>query len=73
MDGKESRIYQANYVMRGVFMPAGRHVVEFRYDPLSFKIGLIVSLASLISAAGFLIWPRIKISIFSPAQGRRAS
>ena len=46
--------------MRGLFLPAGRHAVEFRYDPLSFKIGLIVSLASLILGVGFLIWPRIE-------------
>ena len=53
--GKETKIYRTNYVMRGVFMPAGRHLVEFRYDPASFRIGVIISLASLVLVAGFLI------------------
>jgi hypothetical protein len=58
VDGKESKIHRTDYVMRGVFVPAGRHVVEFRYDPLSFKAGAIISLASLLLIAGFLTWPR---------------
>jgi hypothetical protein len=44
VDGKEQTIRRANYLFRGVELPAGAHQVEFVYDPLSFKIGLIVSL-----------------------------
>jgi uncharacterized membrane protein YfhO len=61
VDGKETNIYRANYVMRGIFVPAGRHRVEFRYEPLSFKVGVVLSLASLILAAGFLIRHRVKV------------
>ena len=60
VDGKETKIYRANYVMRGVFITGGRHVVEFRYDPLSFEVGVIISLASLVLVVGFLIWFRVK-------------
>lgn len=56
VDGKETKIYKTNYVMRGVAVPQGRHIVEFRYDPLSFKIGASISLMSLIFVACFLIW-----------------
>lgn len=56
VDGKESRIYRANYVMRGVPLSRGRHTVEFRYAPLSFKIGAIISLAAIASVVGFLLW-----------------
>jgi len=56
VDGKETKIYRMNYVMRGVFMPGGQHRVEFRYDPLSFKVGAIISLTSVVMVAGFLIW-----------------
>ena len=55
VDGKETNIYRANYVMRGAFVPAGRHLVEFRYDPLSFKIGALISLAALVGVSGWLI------------------
>ncbi len=73
VDGKEAGIVRANHTMRGVFLSKGRHRVEFRYDPLSFKIGAIVSLLSLVLVAGFLFWFRIENLIFSAARGRRVS
>lgn len=42
--GKEQRILRANYLFRAVQLPAGNHNVEFVYDPISFKIGLLISL-----------------------------
>ena len=54
VDGREARIYRVNYVVRGVFLPKGQHVVEFRYDPLSFKIGAAVSLTSLMIVLAIL-------------------
>lgn len=56
VDGAEKKIHPVNYVMRGVYLPAGRHIVEFRYKPLFFKIGAAISLSTLIFMAGFLIW-----------------
>jgi len=56
VDGKETKIYRTNYVMRGVVLPEGRHKVEFSYDPISFKIGALISLASIILAMVFLSW-----------------
>ena len=46
VDGREDKIYQADYLFRTVFLEQGRHVVEFRYSPLSFRIGLAISLAT---------------------------
>jgi hypothetical protein len=60
VDGKETRIYQVNHAVRGVVLPKGRHVTEFRYDPLSFKIGAVVSLASLVLVVAFLVGGRFK-------------
>jgi hypothetical protein len=60
VDGKESRIYRANYVMRGVPLSRGRHTVEFHYSPLSFKIGAIVSLVAVAFFVGFLFWTRAR-------------
>jgi hypothetical protein len=61
VDGKEVRIYRVNHAMRGVFLSKGRHVAEFRYDPLSFKVGALISLASLVLVVGFLLLPRSKV------------
>lgn len=44
IDGKLTLIYRADFNFRGVFVPAGNHIVRFIYDPLSFKIGLWLSL-----------------------------
>lgn len=53
----EARIYKANYNFRAVPLPAGEHLVRFRYSPLSFKLGLYVSfLAAVTVVAGFGYW-----------------
>jgi len=51
-DGKEIPIYRANYAFRAVPVNAGSHVIEFSYDPLSFKIGLFLA---LIGFGGILV------------------
>jgi len=47
VDGNESKILRANFFFRAVSLPAGEHLVEFRYRPASFTIGLAISLATL--------------------------
>jgi hypothetical protein len=56
VDGDRGTIYPADVAFRGVFIPAGEHVVEFSYSPATFKAGAAISLASiavLISYAAF--------------------
>ena len=48
VDGQEGRIYQADYLFRAVALPRGKHTVEFRYSPPSFRTGLVVSLAAAV-------------------------
>jgi hypothetical protein len=52
VDGKEAKIYCANYTFRALPLTSGKHTVKFIYDPASFKIGKKISLFSLL---GFLI------------------
>ena len=61
VDGAETPIFRVNYVVRGVFLPKGQHAVEFRYDPMSFMIGIAVSCASLVLVLAFLIYPKITV------------
>lgn len=58
VDGIEQTILRANYLFRGVEVPAGNHNVEFVYDPLSFKIGLVISslTAALLLAIPLVGW-----------------
>ncbi len=48
IDGREGKILRANHFFRGVQLAPGSHRVEFRYDPLSFRIGMAISLVSLL-------------------------
>jgi uncharacterized membrane protein YfhO len=48
VDGEEVPIERVDYLLRGVALPAGRHAVEFRYEPLSWRIGWITSLTALL-------------------------
>jgi hypothetical protein len=46
VDGEEKEILRANYAFRAVPLESGQHTVLFKYDPLSFKMGLAISLAT---------------------------
>lgn len=48
VNNKETKIYRTNYNVRSVLVPAGVSVVKFTYDPMSYKVGKIVSLVSLL-------------------------
>jgi hypothetical protein len=48
VDGKEAEILRANLFFRAVVLPAGEHIVEFRYEPRTFKIGLVISVTTLL-------------------------
>ena len=47
IDGQSRPIYRANYIGKAVFIPAGRHTVQFAYRPLSFRVGIWLSLFML--------------------------
>lgn len=55
LDGRDVPVERVNYVMRGVSLPPGNHRVEFRYEPLSWRIGWIVSLLGLLTLAAILV------------------
>ncbi len=52
IDGRPVPIWPANLAFRAVAMPAGDHTVIFNYRPLSFRLGLGVSLISLLAVIG---------------------
>jgi Bacterial membrane protein YfhO len=54
IDGHPRSIHLTNYVQRGVEIPAGRHEIRFEFKPLSFAIGVGVSMASLFGL-GYLL------------------
>jgi len=52
VDGEERKIYRANYTFRAVPLLPGTHRVEFVYDPLSFKVGSIITFLTIIGCFG---------------------
>src|SRR5690606_38613872 len=46
VDGKEHPHFRANYVLRAMQLPAGKHTVEFRFHPTAYYAGEKVSLVS---------------------------
>jgi hypothetical protein len=46
VDGKETPIAKANYVLRAVKVPAGQHKIEFKFHPDTFYKGNTISLIS---------------------------
>jgi len=51
VDGLPATIARANGIYRAVALPAGRHIVDFRYSPRDFEIGLIVTVLTGLTLA----------------------
>jgi len=55
-----------DYTLRGLPVPAGKHEIEFKFEPESFilgdKIGLIIGIISflLLGAAGWYEWKQYR-------------
>jgi hypothetical protein len=56
VDGRETKIYRANLAFRAIEVPKGRHTVVFRYVPVSFYVGLSLTLLGI--ALCIWLWRR---------------
>jgi hypothetical protein len=56
VDGVPAEILRTNRAMRGVILPSGTHRLVFRYNPLSFRVGIALSLVGLAALAGLIAW-----------------
>lgn len=63
IDGQPTEMLCANYTLRALPISAGKHTVEFRFEPQSIKVtDTIAYIALLITllTAGWLIWREFK-------------
>ncbi len=60
LDGKKVDYARADYILRSMKVPAGKHIIEFRFEPKSYYIGKTVSLIGsilvLLLFAGAVYW-----------------
>lgn len=58
IDGCPTKILSAYYAFRAVYLPAGEHDVVFTYEPRSFRVGLAISVSTLIGCVAAFIFTR---------------
>ncbi|MDZ7340166.1 MAG: YfhO family protein, partial [candidate division KSB1 bacterium] len=60
VDGKETKIYKTNYILRSIFLQPGEHDIEFAFKPTSFRIGLLISVLTALLLVAGLVYSRRK-------------
>jgi hypothetical protein len=56
VDGKETKIYRADYAFRAIPVSVGTHRVEFVYDPLSFKLGALFTFLGIVGCVAIYMF-----------------
>lgn len=56
IDGQPAQMLRANYTLRALPIPAGKHVVEFRFEPTSIKVTDTISFVSQLIMLILLGW-----------------
>ena len=56
INGKNTKIYQANHVLRSVYVPEGKHEVVFYYDSSDWQTARLTSRASFFLATFFCLF-----------------
>ena len=46
VDGRPARLYRADHLLRAVPVPAGEHAVELRYESVTLRVGITISLVT---------------------------
>lgn len=55
VDGKKVEIFQANYLFQTIELPAGEHKIIFKFIPMSFYFGALISGATTLILLGLLL------------------
>ena len=58
VDGAEQHLGEVNEAFRGVLLAPGKHIVEMRYAPRTFRIGKILSIIGLASMLFLVLFRR---------------
>ena len=79
IDGKPVEHIRVDYILRGLRIPAGQHVVEFKFEPVAFERGKLVSsifsgiiLLGLLGFIGYRGYQYVQNPPEEPAPKRQA-
>ena len=61
LDGKETKVYRADFAFRAIEIPKGVHEVRYLYKPRSFFNGLKISVFLSVVAVFGMIYFSLKI------------
>lgn len=69
VDGKQAPYTCVDYLLRGMEVPAGKHKVEFKFEPAVYKTGNTISLIGsllaivLVTGSFYLAWKKKEIAL----------
>ncbi len=55
VDGRPVSLRRTNHALLGLDIPAGKHRVDLSFTPSAWKLGIYISLASLVVVAGLAV------------------
>ena len=70
VDGKKVETFRANYVLRGAIIPAGKHKIEWKFEPQTFYTSSAISLIGsilLFLGCGFIFGSNAKKRFYPKA------
>ncbi|HNS47870.1 MAG TPA: YfhO family protein, partial [Bacteroidales bacterium] len=76
INGTEYPYFRADYVLRGMIVPAGEHTIEFMFEPRAYYLGETISLIGslvlilLLLAVGYLEIRKGMIRVDVPKKGK---
>lgn len=60
IDGIETKVYEVNGIIQGIFVPEGNHSIEFRFSPTIFYLGSLISLLTIVACVVYSIYEHKK-------------
>lgn len=59
--GRPIEVFPVDHTLLGVVVPAGEADLDLDYHPRFFLLGLLISLATLLSCVGILVWRSLRL------------